>query len=143
MIEQVGQMQRTIAFFRAPVAQRQQAGQPAPAMARGGIGNNIGRAIGKDQPCADGQPEAVRRPASFAQNGFVGHMCAHHACNGVAVGNAKASHAEVMRGPHHLCRMRSAAQEAVVGGGDKFGKWKAPVHANSPCRYQFGSGFSS
>ncbi len=48
MIEQVGQVERAIALFRAPVAQRQQTGQPAPATASGGIGDNIGRAIGKD-----------------------------------------------------------------------------------------------
>ena len=41
--------------------------------------------------------------------------------------------------PDHVRRMRSSAQEAVVGRGNKFGE----AHANRPWRYHFGSGFSS
>ncbi len=51
-IKQIRQMQNAVALFRFQLAGRKQPRQPSPGSAVGGINENVGRAVGKDQPCA-------------------------------------------------------------------------------------------
>ena len=134
IVAQVIEVQDAVALLGAAVAQGQQPGQPPPAGAGGGIGDHIGRAIGKHQPRADGQPEAALRPAQFAPGG----VGAHYACHRVAIRDPDPRQPQVMRPRNHLRRVRGTAQEAVVGGRDQLGK-RSGHQANSPCRNQRGS----
>jgi hypothetical protein len=139
MPDEVCKVERAISLLRPSVAQGQQPRQVPPTIACGGIGDDIGRAIGKDQPRPHRQPKAAAKSSDLAPR----NMRADHAGHAVAIGNADPRHAPCVRLPDHLRRMRGPAQEAVIGGRDQFGKGQSGLHANSPCKYQRGSAFSS
>ena len=103
-----------------------------------------GRAVGEHQARADHQPEIQlliqllpRLLARVAQR----DMRAHHARDGVAVGDADPRHAERDRLRDHGGRMRRAVQERIIARGDELGEARA--HANRPCRNQPGLTFSA
>ena len=106
MAEQVVEPQDAIALFGAAVAERQQPAQPAPAVPIGGIGDDVGRAIGKGQPRADNQLEAdIGRAPGLAQfiDGLAQRdMGAHDAGDGVAIGDADAGMAQRDGRRHHV-----------------------------------------
>ena len=54
-----GQVQDAVALFRFQLAGRQQPRQPSPGGAVGRIGEDVGRAVGEDQPRADRKPQAA------------------------------------------------------------------------------------
>ena len=142
--EQIGQMQRAITLLRAAVAQCEQPGEPPPAVARGRVGDDIRGLVSEYEPRAHHQPERAARSADFPPR----HMRADHARHGVAIGNPDPAHPQREGAVDHFRRMRCTAQEAEIAGGNQFGKFRragiaGAVHANSPCRYHLGSGFSS
>ena len=134
---QIIEAQRAIALFGTAVAQGQQPGQPPPTAPGGGIGDHVGRAIGKYQPRADRQLEAQigRFGLQLAQR----DMRLHDAGHRVAIGNADAVMAKLDSLAQHIAGGRRAAQEGKMRRGRHLGK---AGHANRPCRYQPGSGFS-
>ncbi len=143
MGEEVAEIEVAISLLRPAVADGQQPGQPPPAMARRGISNDVGRGIGEHQPSADNQLEInlsrQRRPGLVA--GLIERdPGADHPGDAVAVGDADPGHVQFQCLCDHVRRMRCPAQEAVIGRGDQLGE---VAHANSPWRYQPGSGFSS
>ena len=110
MFEQIAQFEAAVAFLNTQIAKRQQPGQPPPAAPRRWIGDDVGRAIGKHQPCPDDQLEIDRlagRSDGIAQR----HMRLHHAGDGVAVGNADAGMAEFERGGDHVAGVRRSVQK--------------------------------
>ena len=152
MDQQVFELHHAAAFCRTAIADGQHPRQPAPAKARGRIGDDVGRAVVENQPGADDElyvgelyPVFGGIVAQLAQPG----QRAHHPRDAVAVGDADAGHAEGDRFRHHLMRMRCTAQEAVVGRGDQLGEARFGAgfgriaHAKTPWIYQRGSGFSS
>ena len=100
-------------FSRPQVAAREQAAEPSPAGAVARIGENVGRAVGKDQ----------------ARTGMIGErqlllaldqMGAHHAGDRVAVAEPEAGEPDMRRLQHQLLGMRGAAQEREIRGDGEF-----------------------
>ncbi len=58
-LEQIRQMQDAVAFLRFQLSLGKQLRQPSPGGAVGRIGENVGRAVGKDQTRADREPQAL------------------------------------------------------------------------------------
>ena len=109
MREQIVEMQDAFALLGAQIAEREQAGEPAPAGAVARIGENVGRAVGEDQPRAR---VIFQREILLA----LGEMRAHDAGDRIAVAEAEAGKADRLRLHHQLFRMRGAAQEGEIGG---------------------------
>ncbi len=62
-----------LALAGAPVALAEQAAEPAPAAAVGGIDDDVGRAVGEDEPAAEDEPEILRhRPQLRRSEGQIG-----------------------------------------------------------------------
>ena len=143
MRQKVLQLQQAIALLRPQIADSQQPCQPPPAMARGRIGDDIGRIIGEAQPRAHDETEIEGRALAVGKllkRIAQGNMCAHHPCHRVAIGNPDPAHAEIDRLRDHLGRLRGSTQERVIRRSNKFGKG---LHqANSPCRYHSGEATS-
>ena len=116
---QIAEIQDAVAFFSAQIARCQQPGQPPPAAPRGGIGNDVGRAIGKYQPRA--RHKAKVRPGHVIRAIAQRPPGAHHACHAVAVGNAQPALAKRDGLFHHRCRGRGAAQKGKMGGRHQLG----------------------
>ena len=55
--QKIGQTEDAIAFLGAMLAERKQSRQPSPSGAIRRISQNVGRFIGKHQPCANRQFE--------------------------------------------------------------------------------------
>jgi hypothetical protein len=121
MVEQVGEMEDAIALLRPPIAGGQQSRQPTPAMACRRIGDDVRRRIGEHQSCADDQPEIdfLQGSSGFVTRLIKRHPGARHPNDAVAVGDADPGHAQLQRAADHVRRMRSAAEEAVIGRGDE------------------------
>ena len=110
-VEQVGQVEDTIALLGAPLAEREEPRQSSPGGTVRRIGEDIGRAIGEDEPRADRKLQlALLRH----------HMGAHHAGDRIAVGDADPGMAEQHRLIHQLFRMRGGPQEGEIGGDGEF-----------------------
>ena len=152
MVDQVGQAQVAIALLHRlfQIADAQQPGQPPPAMAVDGVGDNVRRPVGKAEPRAGDETESLRqrqrlrrkmtalrsRLWGFARAdslilGILGQHpahrfeCAprpHHPGHRIAIGNADARMAQRQRLSDHIGRMRRAAQETIIGCRDHFGK---------------------
>ncbi len=89
--------------------------QPAEAAIGGAVGHpggDIGRAVAEDEAAADG----IARAGLSCRE-----MAAHDAGQGVAVGDGKAGEAEHGGGGGELLRVRSAAQERKIRGGEELG----------------------
>ncbi len=147
MIEQVFEMENAVALLRAQVSGRQKARQSSPALAIDGIGDDVGSAVGEDEPCPDHEPEVLHHLGLFDLLFLQKSPRPHHPRDTVAVRDADALHAERQRFRNHVGGMRGAAQEAVVGRGDQLGEaglgFGCLAHAKTPWIYQRGSGFSS
>ncbi len=137
-------VENAAALDRTQIADRQQFGEFAPPPPGRGIGDNVGRPVGKDEPRADDEAQVdvagglfvsaeVERQASLRlclqQRGagallclFAGDMGAHHARHRIAIGNADARQSKLHRAGDHVGRMGRAAQEGEVGCGDQFGE---------------------
>ena len=106
MREQVRKVQDAVALDRTHIADRQQPRQPPPAIARRGIGDDVGRAIAEHQPRANNEPEIRRRQALRGGLGFKiaqRHMRTHHPRNGVAIRNANSAKAQRIGALYHVC----------------------------------------
>ena len=105
-------------------------------MTRGGIGNDIGRAIDKDQPGPGHKAQAMtlRRVTQRGPG-------PHHTRHAVAIGNADRVEAKRYGLCNHIGRQRCPAQEGIAGGRNQLCK-SGLAHAKSPCRYQSGDGAS-
>ncbi len=101
-----------MALDGAPVAEREQAAEPAVGGAVGRIADGL-EAIGGNEARADGEADLVL---------LGGLMRAHDAGQRVAVGNADGGELQLRRLADHLMGMRCPAQEREVGGGDELGE---------------------
>ena len=139
--DQVAEPEDAATLLGAQVAGGQQTREPPPAATRRGVGDDVGRAVGKDQPRADHQPERRRRHERAAlPRTHLGElvMRAHDPRHGIAVGDADPLEAQRRGGRDHVERLAGPVEERIVGRRDEFGE----AHANSPCRYQFGASVS-
>ena len=105
-IQQIRQAEHAIAFFGAAFAEREQARQPAPGGAVARIGENVRRAVGKDEPRAD-------RDFSL-QSGFslLRATCTRTTpATLIAVGNAEAGEPKGFGGLDQFFRMRTRRAE--------------------------------
>ncbi len=112
MREEIVEEQRAGAFFGAPLAEREQAGEPRPAGAVLRIGENVRGRVGEDEPRADGERDAMllRRLVR-----------AHDARDRIAVGDAKAREPESACLHHQFLGMRRPPQEGEIGGDGELG----------------------
>ena len=92
-------MQSPFSARRLPT--REQAGEPAPAGAVARIGEDVGRAVGEDEPRAR---VIFQRQILLA----LGQMRAHHAGDRIAVAQAEAGKADTAR----ACTISSSGCEA-------------------------------
>ena len=93
-------------LMAAPFAEGEQPAEAGPGGAVGGVDEEGGR-IGEGEPAAGDEAEA----------GFAAALeGAHHAGDGIAVGDADGGVAEVGGGFDQLLDVARAPQEAVVGG---------------------------
>ena len=114
MLDQIGEMQLAFALDGAPVAERQQAGEPAPAGAIDRVGNDVRRAVRKGEARADDETEVdLADPFGLGIGARVVERLvgADHARHRVAIGDADAPVAEPQRFRHHVARMRGTAQK--------------------------------
>ena len=109
MREQILEMEGTVAFLGAAVADGEQAAKPPPAGAVARIGEDVGRAIGEH--------EARARVITQLETALAfGDVRPHHAGDRIAVGKPEARKAEMLRLTHQLLGMGGAAQEGEVRG---------------------------
>ena len=141
--QQVVEPEDAVALERAQVTAREQPREPAPAMAAGRIGKNVGRAVDEDQPRADCElergklyPFRLGILARLAQ----GLVRTHHARDGVAIGHADPGHPERDRLRHQVRGLRGAVEERVAGHRPELGKGGGGdrAHAKRPWTYQSG-----
>ena len=145
MLQKVAQIERAFALFGAAIAGREQAREPAPSMARLRIGDDVARAVRKDQTGARDELEILRNLNPFFLQALDGDLRPHHARDGVAIGNADALVAQPEGPLDHFPRRARAVQEAVGGRAGQFdigGGIGRGAHANSPCTYQSGASVS-
>jgi hypothetical protein len=124
--QKVVETQETLALRRLHLADGQKPAEIAPAGAVLRIRNDLRRSIGKDQPCADHEPEGrdSRRPMFFddlrldASDRIMGP---HHARHRVAVGHADPCMTELHRLPNQIGGRGGSAQEGEVAGHRQFG----------------------
>jgi hypothetical protein len=139
VVEEVGAGQEAVALRGAAVAEGEQAGEAAPGRAVDRIGDDVGGAVGEGEAGADDETEAVeaarsaivragpeRHDAGAAGGLGLAHllqrrMGAHHAGDGVAIGEAEAGEAEFDGAGDQFLRVRGAAQEGEVAGRHPFG----------------------
>src|SRR5262249_58186089 len=96
----------------------------------------VGGTIGRIADCLKAVSANEARADQQMDRGFLGcRMRAHHTCQCVAVGNSDGGKLQSCRMADNLMRMRGAAQERKIGGGDQFGEGS---HANIPCTYHRG-----
>ncbi len=134
MLEQVVELQDAVAFLGAQIAAGEQAAELCPAGAVARIGQDVGRAVGKDEARAG---MVAQRQLLLALD----QMGAHHAGHRVAVGEAEPGEAGMLGLHDELLGMRGAAQEGEIRGGGEFDVHRVP-HANVPCRNQSGAAVS-
>ena len=141
IVDQVGEEELALALDGAPVAERQQPREPAPALAGRGIGDDVWRAVGEGEARADDQAEIDREPVRCRLLARVAErdMGLHHPRHGVAVGDADRLVPERDRMADHVRGMRGAAQKAVIGRRHQLGEADALAHANNPWMYQSGA----
>ena len=98
---QIIEVQYAPALVGTHIADRQQSGQPPPSFTVFRIGNNVGRAIGKDHAAARDQPEAWWKRI-FGLRLFDRDPCAHDASHAVPVGYANGVQAKRGGLQHHI-----------------------------------------
>ena len=106
MVLDLGQGEAARALLGAPLAQRQQAAEPAVGGAVGWIAQQLRPVLGH-QPRADQQLE----PGLLG-----GDVGAHHPGEGIAVGDAERGQPQRLGAQHQLVRMGAATQEGVIAG---------------------------
>ncbi len=109
MLEEVIAIKDAIAFLRPQVAAREQPAEPPPGRTVARIGEDIGRAVGKDEACAGMIGE---RQLLFALD----EMGTHHAGNGIAIAQPDAGEPDMGGLEHQLLGMRGPAQEREIRG---------------------------
>ena len=148
--EEIAQQQFRIALFAALIADGKQLAEPPIGHPVGWIGDDIGRAVGKDQTHAD----EIAKTATALLVVPRRHIATHHPGKAIAVANAQRRHSHGHGMGHQFLGMRAAAQEGEIGGGDQFGiigrrqhdrrrhdlglGFGHLAHAKTPCRYQAG-----
>ena len=127
-LQQIRQAEQAFALLRAALAERQQPRQPAPGGAVFRISQNVGRdAVVEHQPRADRDA----KPARLLQLRIVlqrarGNVDAHHARDGIPIGNAEPAQA----------RARRPAAQAPPAATRRAGRrncWSPPVRHTQPC----------
>jgi hypothetical protein len=104
--------QLALALLGPSLADGQQPGQPREGLAVGRVAKQARRAVREIQPTAGQSPDLQvlgRRPG------------AHHAGQGVAVGDADGGQAQPFGGRHQFLGVRGPAKEREVAGGLKLG----------------------
>ncbi len=143
-IEEVRQGEVAATLLGALVAEREEAGQAAIGFAVLRIGQDVGRAVGEDEPRPDHDAE-IR----LGRNPLLGEAIGpHDPGQRVAVRDADAGEPERMGLGHQFLRMGGAAQKGEIGRDGQFGEacHGAPAarrpHPKRPCRNQRGSAVS-
>ena len=150
MCDQIVERENAFTLFAAQIAEREQAREPAPAGAVARISKDVRRAVGKGEPHAG---VIDQRQALLA----LGQMCADHAGDRIAIGEADAGKPDADRLRHQFFRMRRATQEREIRGGGEFDithgysftvmrrcflpsptRGESKDYANVPCRNQLG-----
>ena len=136
-----GRPRRQSPFLGAALAERKQPRQPAPGGAIARIGQNVRRAVGKDEPRAD---RDLKSASSSFSSGLPSAPSLPHAraphrprCCGRRCRGRQAERAGLL---HQFFRLRGAAQEREITGHRQFGIAATTfetitLHANNPCRY--------
>ena len=131
MGDQIVEGQMALALGRAQIAERQQPAEPAVGGAILGIGEDVGRAVGEDQPRARHDAQGADRGAVLARI----DMGAHDPGERIAVGDAEPGEAEPRRLGDQLLGMRGPAQKREIRRRRQFGEAGLGAdHANNPCR---------
>ena len=167
---QVAQPDLAFALLCPPVAQRQQAAQPAPALAVFRIGQDVGRSVVEPQARAQDQLERRGAPldlfaVDMGECGIVDPDDLAQAAGLVHLLGRPAFRAKVLQrapGPHHpgqgVAVGQAHARVAAQKGAEHQFLWMrrpfqkgevaagrqfgVAAHANTPCRYQRGGGSS-
>ena len=128
MLEQVVEKQNAFGLLAAALADGEQSREAAPGGAVLRIGQNVGRAVGEDEPRADDELQLrmiglalIIQLPDLRIELLGGRIGAHHARDAVAVRDADAGKAECRGLPHQVFRMRRAAQEREIGGDGELG----------------------
>ena len=101
MFEQIVAIKDAFAFLRAQVAAREQAAEASPRAAVAGIGENVRRAVGEDEP----------RPGVIGERQFLlafDEMGAHHAGDRIAVAESETVESDMRGLQHQLLGMRGS-----------------------------------
>ena len=113
MVEQIIEIKDAVAFLCPQVAAREQAAEPAPGRAVAWIGQNVRRAVGKDEARAGMIGE---RQILLALD----EVGAHDAGNRIAVAEPETFESDMSRLQHQLLGMRGSAQEGEIRGDGEF-----------------------
>ncbi len=144
MAKQIPEGKNAVSLHRLHIALGQQTGEPSPAKAASGIGQNVRRAIDKDQAGAHHQTQIGVTGRLFLGSQFncftsfllrFDHLRtrlvrriaqrdigAHHASHAVPVSNTDGAKPQFNRPADKIGRMGSAVQEAVIGHGAQLGE---------------------
>ena len=118
IFKEIVESQMALAFGRAQIACGQQPAEPAIGGAVLGIGENVGRPVGKDQPRARDDAHRADRPCVLARE----NMGAHDAGERIAIGDADSRKPKLRRLGDQFFGMRSAAQKRKIRRRREFGK---------------------
>ena len=131
-LDQIVEIKRAHAFFRAQVALREQAAQAPPGGAVARIGEDVGRSVAEHEPRAGDDAKALGGGLVLARE----NMRAHDAGDGIAVGDSHARKPQLHRLRDDFLRVRGSAQEREIRRRGKLRVMR--VHANNPCMNQRG-----
>ena len=134
MREQIVEVQNAVALFGAKISERQQTRESSPASAIARIDHDVGRIVGKYEPCTR---VISQRQILLA----LGQMRAHNAGDRIAIAQAKSGKADTGGLHHQFFRMRGSAQEGEVRSGGKFEitHYASEPQAKVPCRNHAGA----
>jgi hypothetical protein len=129
MLRKIIESERAVTLGDPRLTEGKQSRQPAPGGPVGRVAHQVGRRVAKRQATADQQVQ----PRALCC--LVG---AHHAGDGVDVGDAERGVAERGRRSRQFLGMAGAAQEREGTEALQFGiGWGKPgTHPNRPCRNQ-------
>ena len=164
MLDEIVEIEDALGLLATAFAHCEETRQPSPCGAVLRIGEDVRRAVGEDETCANGEPQRRQFDAflSFAFNMLVPFLKravgAHDARHAVAVRDADTGQAECQSLQDEFLRMRGAAQEGEVcrdgklgisvrgiGAGKNEGSFSLFIlvgkandiaHANTPCTNQ-------
>jgi len=126
--DEIAFVERADTLLRTQITRAQHAAKVSPATPVHRIGGEFRRPVGKDQPCAgtEGQALDLRR-----------RMQAHHPGHRIAIGKPKAGQADPGGCRHQFLRMRGSLQEGEIAAAADFEEGRR-AHAKMPCMNQLG-----